>query len=651
MCGIAGFWADHLPPRAGEIAHGMGQAILHRGPDMGDVWKDDAAGIALIHRRLAIVDLSPAGAQPMVSADGHHVIVFNGELYNHRALREELVAQGIGDWRGHSDTETLLAMIAHLGLGPTLARCIGMFAFALWDRQDRKLFLARNRMGEKPLYLGRQGKSFLFGSELKALRAHPDWQGEIDRDAITLLMRHNYIGAPHCIYRGMQKLLPGHYVEVADHGRQINAPVCYWSLESSIDQGRAEPFDGTPQEAVDALEVLLMDAVGQQMEADVPLGAFLSGGYDSSLVVALMQAQSSRPVRSFTIGLHEDGYNEATHAEAVARHLGTDHTELYVTARDALDVIPRLPQTYDEPFSDSSQIPTHLVSALARQHVTVSLSGDGGDELFCGYSRYTLGHDIWRKAQRFPAPMRRSIARMLRALPARGIDRLARALPRRIRPPAMGDRLNKLGDVLAHSSGEAFYRALVSHHKTPTYLVPNSAEPDTTLSVSQDWPEHDSLIERMMYLDAKTYLPGDILTKVDRAEMAVSLETRMPFLDHRVIGISHRLPLAMKLRDGQGKWIAREVLYRHVPRALMEGPKMGFGVPIEDWLGGTLRDWAEALLDPTRLKDEGYFDPAPVRHMWDEHRSGTRRWHYHLWDILMFQAWLEAQGDTTARVA
>jgi asparagine synthase (glutamine-hydrolysing) len=648
MCGIAGFWADSLPPAASDLASLIGRAIEHRGPDTSGFWKNDSAGILLIHRRLAIVDLSPTGVQPMGSVSGRYIIVFNGEIYNHRALRKELEFESISHWRGHSDTETLLAIIEHWGLHQALERCIGMFAFALWDQHERKLVLARDRIGEKPLYFGHQGSSFLFASELKALRAHPDWSGEINRDAITLLMRHNYIGAPHCIYRGMQKLLPGHYIEVTENGRKISEPQCYWSLEASISLGQEAPFNGSPEEAVDTLEALLKDAVRQQMEADVPLGAFLSGGYDSSLIVAMMQAQTSRPIRTFTIGFHETGYDEAACARAVAKHLGTEHTELYVSARDAVAVIPRLPKIYDEPFADSSQIPTYLVSALARQHVTVSLSGDGGDELFCGYGRYALGHTIWQRLRRLPAPLRYAIGGLLRKLPARKIDQVAKALPPRMRPPAMGDRLNKLGDVLEYDSGEAFYRTLVSHHKTPTDIVLNSIEPATPLTRPADWPALGSLHERMMYLDTKTYLPDDILTKVDRAAMAVSLETRVPFLDHRIVEFSHQLPLSMKLHMGQGKWITREVLYRYVPRALMDRPKMGFGVPIGEWLGGALRDWAEALLAPNRLKNEGYFNADAVRLMWDEHCRGGRRWHYLLWDILMFQAWLEMQRGRDA---
>lgn len=642
MCGIAGFWAESPVQGAEQLAQKMGVAILHRGPDSSSTWHDEAAGLSLVHRRLAILDLSPAGAQPMTSRCGRYILCYNGEIYNYRALRGNLEATGHGGWRGKSDTEVLLALIVRDGLHKALEQSVGMFAIALWDRKEKVLTLARDRIGEKPLYYGRQGGSLLFASELKALRVHPDWQGDIDRDAITLLMRHNYIGAPYCIYRGIKKLLPGHYVEVRENGWQVSDPISYWSLEGSVLRGQANPLTLSDTEATDQLEELLMDAIGQQMEADVPLGAFLSGGVDSSTVVALMQAQSSRPVKSFSIGFHEQGYDEAQHAKAVAAYLKTDHTELYISAKEAMNLIPRLPQIFDEPFSDSSQIPTHLVSVLARRHVTVSLSGDGGDELFCGYSRYTLGHDIWSKLRRLPGPLRQGLAALLPNLPGRSFDRAAGVLPKRLRLPGLGDKLSKLGEVLNHKSGEEFYRALVSHFKAPEALVLNSREPGTLLSNSTTWPVVGSLHERMMYLDTATYLPGDILTKVDRAAMAVSLETRVPLLDHRVVEFAHRVPMDMKLRNGQGKWLLRQVLHRHVPANLMDRPKMGFGVPIGDWLRDDLRDWAEALLDETRLKREGYFDAFQIRKMWHEHYSGRRHWPYHLWSVLMFQSWLDS---------
>ncbi len=645
MCGIAGFWqpgARSLEDTAREMA----LRISNRGPDSAGEWSDAETGIALAHRRLSIIDLSVAGHQPMLSADGRYALSYNGEIYNHFDIREEIEKLPLApDWRGHSDTETLLETVSCWGIEAALSRFNGMFAFALWDRQERKLYLARDRMGEKPLYYGHQGKSFLFGSELKALRSHPQWQGDIDRDALALYFRHNAVPAPYSIYRSIKKLPPAHYVAISDGGRTISEPICYWNLEKEISQGQSQPLTGPDREMTDRLEALLMDAVGIRMAADVPLGAFLSGGFDSSTVVALMQAQSNRPVRTFSIGFNEAGYNEAEHAKAVADHLGTDHTELYVTPEDALSVIHDLPEMWDEPFADSSQIPTYLVSKLAREHVTVSLSGDGGDELFYGYGRYTFGNSIWKKLSIFPAPLRAGAARLLATLPPAPLNTLMGLMPGRLHQPAFGDKLLKLAEVLAHRDGESFYRSLVSHHKNPAQLVIGATEPPTILTDRSTWPEMSDFRERMMFLDAKTYLHDDILTKVDRASMAVSLEARVPLLDHRVVEFAFSLPMDFKLRNGQSKWLLREVLYRHVPRAMMERPKMGFGVPIEEWLRGPLRDWAEDLLNEKRLREQGYLNPEPVRKMWQEHLSGKRRWHYYLWDILMFQAWLEAQQN------
>ncbi len=655
MCGLTGFLG-------GSAAHGaagdeallqrMATAILRRGPDDSGYWCDTPERIGLGHRRLAIVDLTAAGHQPMVSVRGRYVMVFNGEIYNHMELRQELAQSGLAaSWRGHSDTETLLAGFEAWGVEGTLKRIIGMFALALWDRQTQALSLARDRLGEKPLYYGWQGEGaervFLFGSELKALRAHPAFGGAIDRGALSLLLRHNAIPAPYSIYQGISKLIPGSFLTVS-LARPEPVLSSYWSAAQVAVDGARNRFAGTSTQAVDALEALLKDAVGKQMMADVPLGAFLSGGVDSSTVVALMQAQSERAVKTFTIGFDEAGYNEAEHAKAVAAHLGTDHTELYVTPAQALAVIPLLPSLYDEPFSDSSQIPTFLVSQLARQHVTVSLSGDAGDELFCGYNRYQVTAGLWKKLAAVPLPLRKAAAAGLTRVSPAAWTKFAGAvdglLPRALKFSNAGEKIHKGAGVLASQSVDDLYLGLVSHWNDPASVVIGGQEPPTLLTGNApDLPGLNG-VERMMALDLLTYLPDDILAKVDRAAMGVSLESRVPFLDHRVVEFAWRLPLDYKMRDGQTKWALRQVLYRHVPRALIERPKMGFGVPIDSWLRGPLKPWAEALLDEARLKREGYFYPDGIRKKWQEHLSGQRNWQHQLWDVLMFQVWLKAQA-------
>jgi asparagine synthase (glutamine-hydrolysing) len=652
MCGLTGFFqaGNRFPDAARSIAKSMSDRIVARGPDDSGVWLDADAGIVMAHRRLSVLDLSLAGHQPMLSASGRHVIAFNGEIYNHAGLREEL--QKVGEaaiWHGHSDTETLLAGFDRWGISTTIQKAIGMFAFAVWDTQTRTLTLGRDRLGEKPLYYGWQGETFLFGSELKALRAHPAFRAELDRGALTLLMRHNYIPAPYSIYQGISKLPPGCLLSVSLSQREPRI-VPFWSAKRAVEAGLSDPFKGSASEAVSALEALLMDAVGQQMVADVPLGAFLSGGVDSSTVVALMQAQSTRPVRTFSIGFDDELYNEAKHAKAVAQHLGTDHTEMYVSSQDALDVIPRLPQLYDEPFADSSQIPTFLVSQIARQQVTVSLSGDAGDELFCGYNRYLLGDRLWRHLSRLPVGLRRGLARALMHFSPQTWNMLAqplqRVLPARYRLANWGDKLHKGAGALVSRTSADLYRGLVSHWENPSALVLGGAEPGTVLTDPSCRAQGTSDVEQMMALDLLSYLPDDILCKLDRAAMAVSLETRVPFLDHRVVEFAWRLPLKYKLREGVSKWALRQILHKHVPKALIERPKMGFGVPIDNWLRGPLREWAEALLDESRLTREGFFRPEPIRRKWREHLSGARNWQYHLWDVMMFQAWLDRQAPS-----
>lgn len=654
MCGFVGFLGGTLSHGTAEdltVIKRMTDTLVHRGPDDAGYWHDKERCISLGHRRLSIIDLSPAGHQPMQSASGRYVIAYNGEIYNHLQLREQLESAGRAPvWRGHSDTETLLAGFDAWGIQETIERTIGMFAFAVWDRETSMLTLGRDRLGEKPLYYGWQGRgrhaTFLFGSELKALRAHPAFEPKIDRGALTLQLRHNYIPAPYSIYEGMSKVMPGSLLTVALAQREPKI-VRYWSGFRVAESGVANPYSASAEQAVDELEKLLKDAVRRQMMADVPLGAFLSGGIDSSTVVALMQAQSARPVKTFSIGFHEAGYNEAEHAKAVARHLGTEHTELYVTPEQAMAVIPRLPALYDEPFSDSSQIPTFLVSQLARRHVTVSLSGDAGDELFCGYNRYQMTARLWNKMAAGPLPLRRLAAKGLTSVSPQSWNRIAGAveglLPRSLRFANVGDKLHKGADVLDSQSVDALYLKLASHWHEPASVVVDGYEPPTRLTGTEPLGAWLDDVQRMMALDMLTYLPDDILVKVDRAAMGVSLESRVPFLDHRVVEFAWRLPQSVKLRDGQTKWALRQVLYRHVPQALIDRPKMGFGVPVGAWLRGPLREWAESLLNQSRLRDEGFFQASAVAEKWKEHLSGQRNWQYHLWDVLMFQSWLEHQ--------
>jgi asparagine synthase (glutamine-hydrolysing) len=649
MCGIAGACEPGASRDASQldaIARAMADRLRHRGPDDAGTWVDARSGIALGHRRLSIVDLSPQGHQPMVSACGRYVVAFNGEIYNFEDLRRALAQAGAAPaWRGHSDTEVLLAAIAHWGLEDTLVRLTGMFAFALWDRVDGSLSLARDRLGEKPLYYGWQGRALLFGSELKALRAHPAWVGGVDRNALLAQMRYSYVPAPYCIHPGIAKLPAGGWIRYsADDLRTARTPAVsrYWSLAQVVERGIADPWTGGEDGAVDALDGMLKAAVARQMVADVPVGAFLSGGIDSSTIVSFMQAQSSRPVRTFTIGFHEREFDESVYAREVARHLGTDHTELRVSPSDALDAIPRLAGIYDEPYSDASQIPTLLVSELTRRHVTVSLSGDGGDELFGGYNRYFWCRQVWNRLRRLPKPARSAAARLLTAVPPEVWNRLfalaGPAVPKRLRYANPGDKLHKLAGVLGAAGPVDLYRGFAQHW-IDTDIVPGAVEPPTELSRAHDWVRKLDLESMMMYVDAVTYLPDDILVKVDRASMAASLESRVPFLDHHVVEFAWRLPLALKMRNGTGKWILRRVLDRYVPRELIDRPKMGFGVPIEDWLRGPLRDWAETLLAERVLARDGLFDVAAVRRKWAEHSSGRRNWQYYLWDVLMFQAW------------
>jgi asparagine synthase (glutamine-hydrolysing) len=644
MCGIAGFCEPRRSAGRTEmerVAFRMAAALHHRGPDDHGTWADVGAGLALGHRRLAILDLSRDGHQPMHSADGRRVLVFNGEIYNFTELRHDL--NGLGhSFRGHSDTEVLLAAFCEWGIVATLRRCIGMFAFAIWDRHMRTLYLGRDRAGEKPLYYGWSGDVFMFGSELKALQAHPKWQGRIDRGAVALLTRFGYVPAPYCIYENICKLRPGCFLSLTENELQDRAmpqPKPYWSLKTVAETGITRPFNGTEVEATEQLGSLLLDSVRQQMVADVPLGAFLSGGIDSSLVVAMMQAQSHRPVKTFSIGFHQTVFDEAPFAKAVAGHLGTEHTELYVQPGELLQVISRLPTIYDEPFADSSQIPTVILCELARSRVTVSLSGDAGDELFGGYEDYRKAQRLWPIIESLPWTLRRRIARGVESLATSGLNL-------GIWPGAARHflgRLANLSAVLRMPSDRALYRLLMSPNRFPLAWLELQKEPSTGFDDESAWEFLPGLLERMMHLDFVSYLPDDILVKVDRAAMSVSLETRIPLLDHRVIEYAWSLPRSFKQRHGRGKWLLRQLLHQYVPPSLVKREKKGFGVPISEWLRGPLRPWAEELLSGTRVRQEGFFVEKTVSRRWTEHVRGKRDWGMALWHVLMFQAWLGQQ--------
>jgi asparagine synthase (glutamine-hydrolysing) len=621
----------------------MCAAITHRGPDDGGVWTDSESGASLGFRRLAIIDVSPAGHQPMESASGRYVVVFNGEIYNFATLRAEF-----GDsiaWRGHSDTEVLLAAVERWGIKAAIERCLGMFAIALWDRQEKTLHLVRDRLGEKPMYYGTFGDTLLFGSELKALRAHPAWRGTIDRHALSLYLRHNYVPAPHSIYQGVKKVVPGTITAFRSPSAEPEITT-YWSARSVAEAGINNVLPSDDAASIAQLDNLMRRVIGDEIVSDVPLGAFLSGGVDSSALVAIMQAQSSQPVKTFTIGFDEAAHNEAPHAQAVADHIGTDHTELYVTPQDAMGVIPKLPEIYDEPFADSSQIPTFLVAQLARQHVTVSLSGEGGDELFAGYNRYFWGERIWRRMQHVPRAARAAVGRALLGVSPAGWDSVFDAatpvLPRRFRTATPGGKVHKVASFMSAESSDELYRGLMTHWRDPEAMT-GAAEPPTALTRDACLPAFEGVVNRMRYFDTVSELPDDILVKVDRATMAVSLESRAPFLHPDVVEFAWRIPPEQLVRNGQGKWLLRQVLYKYVPRELIERPKMGFGVPIASWLRGPLREWADALINPTRLRREGYLAPEPIRLAWDEHQAGKADNSHLLWGVLMFQAWLERQ--------
>ena len=651
MCGLVGFLGGDFSNSQlnKDILEKMSHQIINRGPDSAGIWIDAPSKVGLAHRRLSIIDLSPAGHQPMTSGSNRYVMTYNGEIYNSKEVKDELIRlKAEPNWRGHSDTEILLAGFDAWGIKDTISRMTGMFAIAIWDKDLEQLTLVRDRIGEKPLYYGWQGsgasKVFLFGSELKSLKKHPQCTSEIDRGSLALYMRYSYVPAPHSIYKGIKKLEPGTILTVSlknNHHTQEK----YWDALDVARRGFESPFEGTEAEVTNNLEAALKKTISQQMMADVPLGAFLSGGIDSSAVVALMQTQSSRPIKTFTIGFKEAGYNEAEFAKLVAGHLGTEHTELYVSSQDALDVIPKLPNLYCEPFADSSQIPTFLVSALARQHVTVSLSGDGGDELFCGYNRYLFADKLWKGLRLTPAAFRGLVGNGIKSIPAAGWNKTFKLLngitPAKFNGISWGDKLQKGAGVIDSKNLTDLYQRLVSNWQDPSSVVIGEHEHREMFSTNIQMLSDVGDIQKMMAIDTISYLPDDILVKVDRAAMGVSLETRVPFLDHHIVEFASQVPLSMKLNNGVGKAVLRDVLYRYVPKELIDRPKMGFGIPVGDWLKGPLKEWAEELLGESRLASQGYFYPGIVRKMWSEHLSGTRNWQSQLWVVLMFQAWLE----------
>jgi asparagine synthase (glutamine-hydrolysing) len=643
MCGIVGAWREGVDLRPALVR--ARDRLRHRGPDDDGLWVDLPAGLVFGHTRLAIQDLSQAGHQPMASACGRYRMVFNGEIYNHLELRARLESQ---HWRGHSDSETLMACFRAWGMERTLTTAVGMFALAVFDTETRTLYLARDRFGEKPLYYGYVGRAFAFASELKALRTLPGFDATVDRVALQLYMQCSYVPSPRSIYAGVRKLTPGTWLELTAQAAATGVwpePKPYWSAAKVAIAGERDPHDVGDAEAIDGLERVLGDAVRGQMISDVPLGAFLSGGIDSSSIVALMQSHASRPVRTFSIGFGESDFDESRQARRVAEHLGTDHTELIVRPEDALALVPSMPHIYDEPFADPSQLPTCLVASLARRHVTVALSGDGGDELFGGYNRHFLAARNWPRIAHLPRTLRRGLASGLRSISSANWDRLA-AVPRLMSPARhrvrrVGEKLHKIADVLACDDGQTLYWRLVNHSwEEPLVSGYRRSDPGP----HPHWHPLSELAHQMMLADAVTYLPDDILVKVDRAAMAVGLETRVPMLDHRVFEYAWRLPMHMKVRGGVGKWLLRELLCRYVPKQLVERPKMGFAVPLYAWLRGPLRDWAEGLIEESRLRSEGYLDVGLVRSRWQEQLSGRHNWQYQLWNVLMFEAWLEAGG-------
>jgi asparagine synthase (glutamine-hydrolysing) len=639
MCGVTGFWS--LSEYDNEnIAMNMANQIASRGPDYADVWSSKSDGFAMAHRRLAIVDLSPSGNQPMISSCNRYILAYNGEIYNHLDIRKLLqIEQDSIEWLGMSDTETLLVAICHWGLEKTLQKINGMFAFSLWDSHKKNLYLARDRIGEKPMYYGISNDTFFFGSQLKSFIVHPSWNGEVDRESLSLYMKYGYIPAPCSIYNGISKLEPAHFIVIKNGGKDISKPKSYWSIDNA--ENPAKPYTyKNDEDVVDDLENLLISSIKQRMVADVPLGAFLSGGIDSSSVVALMQSLSKEPIKTFSIGFNEENYNEANHARKVAEHLGTDHTELYVSPSDTISALSSVTKFFDEPFADPSQIPTLLVSELAKSKVTVSLSGDGGDELFYGYSRYSQANALWNKLRLIPLPIRKLASLILANIPLKILNFILGSIPLKFQPKHFKDRVLKFTQIIDAPNWLSFYDRILSQGNHPRPLVINKPISSNFLKRHKLKLEGLPSYKKMMYVDMMMYLPDDILAKVDRASMAFSLEARVPFLDHRLVEFAWNTSFKYKFRKNTGKWLLRELLYRHVPKKLIDRPKMGFSVPVEDWLRGPLRELADELFDEKKLAMQGFFDPILVSEMWNEHKKNERRWHAQLWRLLIFQLWL-----------
>jgi len=639
VCGLVGFInLESAMPAAhlAAIAERMAQTIAHRGPDDAATWADAEAGLALAFRRLSIIDLSPAGRQPMHSASGRLVTVYNGEIYNAPELSRQLAAEGV-TFRGHSDSEVMLEAFERWGIARTLDKLNGMFAVALWDRRDRRLHLIRDRLGKKPLFYGRIGDTFFFGSQPKSFFPHPAWRAEIDRDSLAAFMRYGYVPAPRSIFKGLATVRPGEWVEVLDG--EVAARRLYWDARTLAAAALARPLELSDHDAMAQLEGLLSKAVRGRLLSDVPLGGFLSGGVDSSTVVALMQANSTSRVKTFSIGFNERAYDESRHARAVAEHLGTDHHELRVSPREAIDAIPAMPLYYDEPFADSSQVPTYLLCKLARGHVTVALSGDGGDELFAGYTRYRTAQEIARAIRAIPVSLRPAVAGAIRRMPEAAWRLIEPLVPRRLGQSPLSARMRRFSGFMADGGEERLFRSLVGQWDEPGKLVRGAREPVDDIwqgALAESVPDFG---RRMQLIDTLTYLPDDILVKVDRASMAVGLEARTPLLDHSVVEFTWGLPDRFLTGQGETKRLLRQLLYTHVPKPLIERPKMGFVMPMDQWLRAPLKDWAEDLLDERAMAADGLLDPAPVRQMWAEHLSGRTAGQYRLWCVLMFQAW------------